>query len=102
MSGWRGSNRRARLPADWPKRRKAQLEADGYRCRWTEHGDRCPQRATDVDHIQASADNHDELQSLCSYHHSLKSALEGVEAKAAKAAKINSKFRRSEAHPSAW
>lgn len=44
----------------------------------TDTGDRCPELATDCDHI-TPGDNHDvaNLQALCGYHHSVKSGREG-------------------------
>ena len=105
MSGkWAGSNRRSRLPPDWPVRRKRIFARDGGRCTYVERdGTRCPLPATDVDHVERGDDHSDEnLTSLCEGHHAHKSAREGVEAKAAKKAKINSKFRRREDHPAAW
>lgn len=79
MTGqWAGSARRDELPDDWPERRAFVLARDGYRCRWTEDGPRCRQRATDVDHIEAGNDHRVEnLQALCSWHHGIKSSREG-------------------------
>lgn len=79
MSGWHGSNRRAELPPNWRTEiRPAVLKRDGYRCRWITDGERCPARATDVDHMR---DRHDHslanLQALCGWHHARKSAAEG-------------------------
>lgn len=80
MTGqWRGSTRRARLPADWSSRRGRVLSRDGYQCTATDdYGTRCDEPATDVDHVDPG-DNHAEanLASLCGWHHARKSAREG-------------------------
>ena len=69
-NGWRGSNRKSRLPADWGRLRKVVLERSGFRCQWTDGGDWCGAPATDVDHIQAGDDSSlHNLQSLCRTHH---------------------------------
>ena len=69
-NGWRGSNRKSRLPVDWERLRKVVLERCGFRCEWTDGQHRCWNSATDVDHVEAG-DNHslDNLQGLCSPHH---------------------------------
>lgn len=70
MANWLGSDRKERLPPDWPKIRKRILKRDGHRCRWTIAGHRCEARATDVDHIVPGDDHSDDnLQSLCGPHH---------------------------------
>ena len=101
MPNWEGSDRRSRLPADWPKIRLRVLRRDGGQCTaLTEAGPRCTSLASDVDHIVAG-DNHDlsNLRSLCSYHHKIKSSREGAAALAAKRRAIEKKFRRTERHP---
>ena len=97
MAGWEKSTRRQRLPAGWHKIRAAVLERDGHRCTWFEHGQRCPERGTEVDHIRAG-DDHDpaNLRSLCPAHHQAKSSSEGGRAAAARRAK---RRREPEAHP---
>lgn len=99
--GWRGSDRRQRLPDDWPKRRRRILKRDGYRCTHRDdYGDRCVEPATDVDHIRPG-DNHADsnLASLCGYHHRKKSSGEGGAARAI-ARRVNArKFSRVEDHP---
>lgn len=78
---WKGSKRRDELPPDWPAIRRRQLERDGYRCRDTLHdGSRCPEVATDVDHMGSKWD-HSRLQSLCADHHKKKTAQQGVQAR---------------------
>jgi 5-methylcytosine-specific restriction protein A len=46
------------------------LERCGFRCQWDDGGNRCWNKATDVDHIE-TGDNHslDNLQGLCGPHH---------------------------------
>ena len=100
MSSWQDSNRRDRLPPDWPAIRKRVLKRDGGKCQAEYDGEQCGWKATDVDHIRPG-DDHDEsnLESLCSWHHARKSSREGNEAKAKKAAVTAQKFRRTEEHP---
>ena len=79
---WEGSDRAARLPKDWPKIRARVLKRDGHRCTWVTGDGRCPEAATDVDHIIAGNDHRDiNLRSLCGPHHRAKSAAEGVMAR---------------------
>lgn len=99
---WEGSDRRSRLPSDWPKVRKRILRRDRHRCVAIEQdGQPCGELATDVDHVRPGDDHSDEnLQSLCSWHHKQKSASEGQRASAARRAEIDSRFRWSgEEHP---
>jgi 5-methylcytosine-specific restriction protein A len=101
VAGWAGSDRRSRLPENWPKLRNHILKRDGKRCtHLDDRGNRCPEPATDVDHIIAG-DNHDEsnLRSLCRYHHLKKSGREGGSALAAVKRKNSQKFKRVEQHP---
>lgn len=83
--GWETSNRREHLPPDWPARRIARLELDGWRCTaLMRDGTRCTERATDVDHHRGR-DHHElaDLRSLCSWHHDRKSSREGAAARQA-------------------
>lgn len=83
--GWKGSDRRERLPADWPTRRAFVLERDGYRCTHirADTGTRCPDPATDADHIEAGDDHsYANLAAKCDYHHKHKTAREGNAARA--------------------
>jgi len=99
---WEGSDRRFRLPADWPKRRAQQLKLDGNRCTWRlGSGARCPRPATDVDHKYEMTDRHEpgrDLQSLCAAHHSRKTALA---AQSFKRAQKQKRYRPTEEHPGA-
>lgn len=99
---WENSNRKSRLPSNWKMLRLHVLKRDDYKCQETDHGKRCTDVATEVDHIVAG-DNHrpENLRALCRRHHSKKSALEGaVAAKAARERKHNKLRRKEETHPS--
>lgn len=101
MPRWEGSDRRLRLPVDWPKRRNHVLKRDGRRCTHVDDlGQRCIEDATDVDHIIAG-DNHDysNLRSLCRWHHQRKSSAEGAAALVAKKRRNAQRFKRTEQHP---
>lgn len=79
MSGWENSDRRSRLPKDWPQRVRDVKKRAGGRCEWhlPVSGKRCPRKGTDVDHKQ-NDDNHDlrNLQLLCPAHHQRKTVRE--------------------------
>lgn len=101
MAGWAGSDRRSRLPDNWPRLRNRILKRDGHRCTHTDDkGVRCPEDATDVDHIIPN-DDHSEsnLTSLCSWHHGKKSGREGGAARAKVMKRNRAKFTRVERHP---
>jgi 5-methylcytosine-specific restriction enzyme A len=101
MPYWLGSDRRARLPADWPYRRARVLRRDGYRCTALSiYGERCELRATDVDHIKPGDDHREtNLASLCTWHHRRKSGAEGAAAAQRNRTKAQARFRRNETHP---
>lgn len=100
MSGWNGSDRRERLPANWPALRMQRLELDGFQCTWTLSisKERCPRRATDVDHKVEGSDDHriGALQSLCREHHEKKTS---IAARRIKYAKAQKRVRPAEGHP---
>ncbi|KOG26808.1 HNH endonuclease [Streptomyces viridochromogenes] len=101
MPNWSSSDRRERLPADWPKIRLRVLRRDGHRCTARDqYGERCEELATDVDHI-VPGDDHREtnLRALCGFHHQAKSSREGALALAAQRRRIGKRFKRTEAHP---
>ena len=99
---WSTSDRRSELPRNWSKIRAAVLKRDAYKCQQKDEGRHCLNRATDVDHIVAGGpDSLANLQSLCRWHHSRKSATEGHVANAKKRADISQRFRRIESHPGA-
>jgi 5-methylcytosine-specific restriction endonuclease McrA len=80
---WHTSNRRSRLPKNWPQLRTQALTRDCYKCRAVnEDGTPCIEAATDVDHIEPG-DNHalENLQSLCAWHHKRKTANEAAAAR---------------------
>ncbi|WP_018686515.1 HNH endonuclease [Actinokineospora enzanensis] len=75
-TGWTGSDRRARLPRDWPRRRALVLARDPW-CRlcWT-------QPSTQADHIIAGDDHSlSNLQGVCARCHAAKSSSEGGRAR---------------------
>lgn len=83
MSGWATSDRRSRLPPDWRRRRAAVLARAGQRCEALDSlGQRCPERATDADHVQRGDDHRmTNLQALCRWHHGQKTAREAADAR---------------------
>jgi len=101
MPGWKGSDRRDRLPDDWPRIRARVLKRDGHRCTHiNDRGERCQDRATDVDHIRRGDDHREaNLRSLCDWHHRQKSSGEGGAATAVKRRINANKFKRVERHP---
>ena len=77
---WSTSDRRERLPADWPQRVAHVKKRDGGRCRWIleKTKRRCPRDGTYVDHkIPGDDHSYANLQLLCEFHHKKKSAKEG-------------------------
>jgi 5-methylcytosine-specific restriction protein A len=96
---WDESDRRERLPDNWPELVVAVKRRAGGQCQWKlpKTGKRCPRRGTDVDH-RVPGDDHSmsNLQLLCPHHHGMKSSAEG---RAAKRAKKQSRYRPSEEHP---
>lgn len=101
MPGWQNSDRRQRLPADWPKRRNRILLRDRHQCQTKLEDDtRCGEYATEVDHKEPSGSDEDwNLEAICSWHHGKKSSSEGGEAQAKERRRINRSFRRTEKHP---
>jgi len=80
VPNWEGSDRRERLPADWPERRQLVLIRDKHRCQHVREdtGRKCLAPARDVDHINADDDHRLEaLQAICGWHHDRKSGREG-------------------------
>lgn len=101
---WETSDRKARLPKNWPslvafvrKRACTPAHPTEGQCEWRlPSRKRCPRAGTDCDHI-VPGDNHDpsNLQWLCHDHHSKKSAGEGGQRRWA----ARPKQRPIEAHP---
>ena len=94
---WSSSDRRTRLPKNWPSLRASVLRRDSYRCQIRLDG--CSGIATDVDHI-ARGDNHslENLRAACSECHKKKTQAEALEARRKKRAL---RFRPVERHPGA-
>lgn len=82
MAGnWQGSDRRSRLPSDWPKRVAETRRLAKGRCQQIlPSGKRCPRDGTDADHIRPGDDHRQvNLQWLCDAHHKAKTAKEGTQ-----------------------
>jgi hypothetical protein len=97
---WETSDRKSRLPDDWPQLRRIVLTRCEGRCEIIKaNGKRCWDKAVEVDH-KIAGDDHSlaNLQGICSWHHARKSSREGREAYAAKRAL---RFRPAEPHPGA-
>jgi len=74
------SRRHEPLPPGWWRTRQRIFKRDGGRCVHIRYdtGTRCPEKATHCDHIIPGGGEHDgNLQSLCEYHHNIKSSSEG-------------------------
>lgn len=79
---WTSSDRRSRLPADWPVRRKRILIRDRFECQGHTDLGLCGMPANQVDHIEPSgSDDEWNLQSLCEDCHARKSSAEGLAAR---------------------
>lgn len=79
MGGWASSDRRARLPKDWHKRRAIARRSAGGQCQWVEDGRRCLMPGADCDHIDRhGSDDQANLQWLCRPHHNIKTAAEAA------------------------
>lgn len=91
-TGWR-SDRRGRLPGNWPRLRARVLRRDPV-CRACGLAP-----SAEVDHVQPG-DNHDEtnLQGLCRPCHARKSAREGIAARKSAGA-YRRRARDPEPHP---
>lgn len=100
--GWQNSDRRSRLPSNWPAITTAIHLRSGGICEVikTSTGQRCTNPANGgVDHIDRDGgDGFENLRDTCHFHHSKKSSKEGNDAKAAKKAL---KKRPQEEHPGA-
>lgn len=92
---WNTSNRRARLPGNWPRIVRDILSRDKNTCKLKFPG--CLLRATEVDHIDRG-DNHaySNLQAVCKKCHATKSAREGRQAQLSRRAL---RKRPVESHP---
>ena len=97
IMAWSTSDRRHRLPKDWPAIVSRIKTRDQHRCQASRHDPRCDGRGTDVDHIIQGDDHSDDnLQLLNEYCHRAKTADE-----TAARNKLNAKLRRrpAEDHP---
>lgn len=101
---WEGSDRRARLPRNWATLRRSVMQRAGWQCEWmrADTGQRCPEVASDCDHV-IPGDDHSpsNLQALCGYHHGVKSGRDGGLAAAAsrKPGGRYSRLRKPPEHP---
>lgn len=83
---WSSSRRRLRFNPGWQRTRRLVLERDHYCCQWVraDTGRKCGLPANEVDHIHRSSaggrddDDMSNLQSLCHYHHALKTHAEAT------------------------
>ena len=83
---WSSSDRREELPSNWDKLRQEALDRDGRRCRWSG----CGQPATDVDHVRRGNDHRlQNLQSLCAWHHQIKTNQESAAERREQRAKLS-------------
>lgn len=86
--GWSGSDRKARLPRNWPslvatvRARAATPRHPSGQCEYARStGRRCTAQGSDVDHIERGDDHRlENLQLLCRWHHGKKSSSEGNQA----------------------
>lgn len=79
---WSTSDRRARLPSNWPELRAATKRRAHGRCEQIKaNGERCNAFGNQCDHVKRDGpDTLDNLQWLCPHHHDTKSAREGHDA----------------------
>ena len=91
-------NRRNMMEPGWEHRRKRQLRKHRM-CQWVH----CLRKADTADHIvprfEGGTDSDANLQSLCHYHHDLKTAEEGRRAWARKKAQFQQEWNFTESHP---
>lgn len=94
---WETSDRKSRLPREWPKLVQEVKTRDGGRCTWIlPSGARCPRPGTDVDHIRPGDDHRlRNLRLLCHHHHECKTVKEAWAGRARK----KPKGRPEERHP---
>lgn len=86
LMAWDSSDRRARLPNDWARRRLRVLRRDAYACQVRDaSGLMCLERGNEVDHI-VNNDDHDysNLQTICRAHHAAKTQAEARAGRIAK------------------
>ncbi|MFD9949698.1 HNH endonuclease [Nonomuraea sp. NPDC059023] len=87
-------------PKGWGSLRLTILKRDNHQCQWPAGAGVCGTPATDVDHIipahLGGSDHPNNLRSLCSPHHKVKSSSEG--GRAAQAKRLPRK-RKADPHP---
>lgn len=95
---WDTSNRRSRLPKDWPARRRRVLRRDPT-CQLRYPG--CTVVSTEVDHRNRGDDHRDEnLQGVCGPCHKRKTRWEAAQARRVSGAmRQQSPERPPESHP---
>lgn len=82
-TGWKGSDRRHTLPANWGQTCLRILNRDHHRCQWVRQDTdrRCLAKAHDVDHrtphSEGGTDDDSNLWALCTWHHARKTGIEG-------------------------
>lgn len=92
QSRWHLSQRRDRFNADWARTRRLVLERDGYKCQRVMFDAAsgverlCGRPAREVDHIVRAVDGVDDdrlsnLESLCRFHHQVKTEAESAQAR---------------------
>ncbi len=98
---WSSSDRRQRLPRNWPYIVKRIRRRDGDRCQVIlQDGSQCPNSYGAIDHILNNDDHRDEnLRVICDDCHGPKTARESGAARAANRRRNQAKFRRTEQHP---
>lgn len=96
---WASSDRRRRLPSDWPAIRERVKRRAGGRCEADVHEPACDGTGSEADHVTPGDDHRmSNLQWLNSECHKAKTARENAAARAALAAAL---IRPTEAHPGA-
>jgi len=98
---WATSDRRKRLPPDWPALRLACLKRDNWECQWPAAAGICGAYANQCDHINpGGADDLANLRSLCTPHHSARSSQQGGHAWGVIRRRMAAaKYRTPEPHP---
>src|SRR5690242_18022131 len=78
----RNTPRKDRSSQAWKQARRRALERDTHQCTALDHDVRCTSQAVEVDHIDQS-NNHElnNLASLCSHHHKIKTQIEAAQAR---------------------
>lgn len=99
---WDTSNRKQRLPSNWPALTQKIKKRDGHRCttKLPKTGKRCPRtKGLQVDHIIPGDDHRESnLTTICEHHHGQKSSAEGH---AARRARWSVPLRTEGEHPGA-